>query len=672
MSDERRCTIYTVDIDTGGTYTDGLFSDGKKLACVKVDTTPHDITIAFSQCLEEGSKKLGFKNITNFLDQVDIIRWSSTIASNILTEKAGPRLGLFTVKGSEDSLYSPTTPDPAIGFLIDRTNIIGLSQPVDITEVLKEIKSLLERGVRRICICLKGSFYDNRDELQIKNMIAEQYSEHYLGSIPVLTGEEIRKHPDDMTRTHAALLNAYVHGPMAASLFKLEDELREKGYFLPLLIGHIDGGVARVSKTTPLNTIESGPIFGTHGGAYFAKIYNLKKVVTLDVGGTTSKIGLVLDSRPVTSTPKAIFGIPMNIPLIDLNSLALGGGTIIRVGSDPKIKLGPKSMGSYPGPACYDLGGTEATLTDALLVLKYLDPDYYAGGTRKLKVTKAEQVIQDRVANPLGTDLVKAAYEIMDEALRVVADEIKKLIERTRIDPKEFVLFTFGGNGGILGCNIAEKIGVNQVYIFSIGSVFSAFGASTADISHTYEYAPFVSLEDFKGLRKIVSQLRSEALRDMTGEGLDLAKVEIGLDLEISDGDNPSIPIDSHYLGFDSQGDVELIKELFGQKAPPDYGRGKLVVELLRLTARYPAPSYELAVFPMERPDSESAVKGKREIFGSDGLVLVNIYDWNLLKSGNVVTGPAIIEATDTTYLVPMSWELKVDKYKNGLIERTG
>ncbi len=662
--------MYTVDIDTGGTYTDGLFSGEKKLTWVKVDTTPHDLTIAFSQCLEEGSQKLGFKNITDFLDQVDIIRWSSTVASNVLAEKTGPRLGLFVVKGSEDSLYSSTVPNPSIGFLIDRANIIGLSQPVDTTELLKELKGLLEQGVRRMCICLKGSFYDNRDELQIKNIITEQYSEHYLGSVPVLTGEEICKHPDDMTRTHMALLNAYVHGPMASSLFKQEDELREKGYILPLLIGHIDGGVARVSKTTPLHTIEAGPIFGIHGAAYFARMYNLKKVITLDVGGTTSKIGLIIDGRPVTSTANAIFNIPLNIPLITLNSLALGGGTIARAGSASKIKLGPKSMGSYPGPACYDLGGTEATLTDALLILKYFDPDYYAGGTRKLNVTKATQVIQDRVAKPLGTDLVKAAYGIMDEALRLIADEIKKLIEKTRTDPKEFALFAFGGNGGIFGCNIAEKIGANQVYIFSVGPVFSAFGASTADISHTYEYAPFVSLEDFKGLRKIVSQLRDEALRDMKGEGLELAKVKISLDLEISAGENPPVLVESHYLDFDSEDDVEIVRGLFTKKALFDCGRDKLVVELLRLRAHYPSPGYEPAVFQIEGPGSEGTIKHQRDIFWADRLLSTNVYDWDLLKSGNIVSGPAIIEATDTTHLVPIGWELKVDKYKNGLIKR--
>jgi N-methylhydantoinase A/oxoprolinase/acetone carboxylase beta subunit len=666
--------MYTVDIDTGGTFTDGFFSDGKRLTWVKVDTTEHDLTIAFNNCLEEGSKELGFENVTDFLDQVDIIRWSSTIASNVLAQKTGPRLGLFVLKGNEDTLYSSTNNDPAIGFLIERANVIGLSQPINTSEVLREVKAHLERGVRRICLSLKGSFYDNKDELQVRKIVEDQYPEHYLGSIPVLAGEDICKHPDDMTRTHAALLNAYVHGPMAVSLFKLEDELRERDYIRPLLIGHISGGVARVSKTTPINTIESGPIFGIHGGAYFAEVYKLKKVISLDVGGTTSKIGLVLDGKPASSSSNAIFNIPVNIPLIDLQSVASGGGTVARVGdgSDSRIKFGPKSMGSYPGPACYDLGGSEATLTDALLVLGYYDPDYYAGGTRRLNIAKAESAIQERVQKPLDTGLNEAAYGILDQALNMIVDKAKTLFKRKAIDPKGFTLFAFGGNGGVLGCSVAERIGIDRVYVFSVGSIFSAFGSSTADISHDYEYAPFVSLQDVGKLQRIFSDLRDEALKDMKGEGLDLAKVEISLDLAISDGQNPSTPIEAGHVGSVTKEEVERIGELFDKIAPRDHGRVKRVVELLRLKARYPAPRHKPAVFRGNKPDSDGSIKGERKVFWKDKPVSTSIYDWNLLKSGNIVKGPAVIEAKDSSYMLPTGWTLKVDKYKNGLITRKG
>jgi len=664
--------MFTVDIDTGGTFTDGLFSDGKRVVWTKVDTTEHDLTIAFNNCLQLGSQKLGFDNVSEFLEAVDMIRWSSTIASNVLAQRNGPRLGLFVVSGHEDTLYSSMNPDPSIGFLIERSNIIGLSQPVSIDEVQKEVKALLERGVRRICVSFKDSFYDNEEEQLIKKTIAEQYPEHYLSSIPVLTGEEICKHPDDSTRTRAALLNAYVHGPMASSLFTLEDDLRNNYYLRPLLIGHINGGVAKVSKTTPINTVESGAIFGIHGGAYFANVYGLGKVMTLDVGGTTTKIGLISDGKPVTSHTNDIFGIPLKLPLMDLHSIALGGGTVARArtGSDTTIELGPKSMGSYPGPACYDLGGTEATLTDALLALKYFDPDYFAGGTRKLNVAKAEEAIRVQVANSTGANLSAAASRIMNQAITMIAENIGEVCDKKEIDPKDFSLFAFGGNGGILGCYVAERIGINRVYIFSVSAVFSAFGSSTADISHTYEHAPFTPLENFNKLKEIVSGLQEEALRDMKGEGLDLDEVQLGLTFEISDGENSPFPVETAYLEFDSVNNVKQVRDLFDKVAPQGYARDKLMVELVTLKAWCTTSRYEPPVFEIENSDSTGAVKGEREIIWNGDSALTPIYDWNLLKSGNVLAGPAIVESNDISYLVPIGWTMTVDQYKNALIDR--
>ncbi len=660
---------YTIDLDTGGTCTDGLFSDGKNLTWVKVDTTPHDLTIAFKQCLEEGCRKLGFGNTTELLDEVDIIRWSTTVASNVIAERTGPKLGLFVTRGHEDDLYS-TSCSPAIGYLVDRINIAGLPQPIDVGDFLRELKELLAKGVRRIVICLKGSFYDNKDEILLKDIIAEQYPEHYLGSVPILTGDDICKHPDDATRAHAALLNAYVHGPMATALFKEEDELREMGYMKPLLVGHGDGGVARVSKTKPIDTIESGPIFGIHGSAYFTKAYKLDKVVTLDVGGTTSKIGWIIDGRPVTSTENAVFGIPLKIPLVSLRSIALGGGTVANIDQNQKIRLGPKSMGAYPGPASYDLGGTEGTLTDAFVTLGYLDPNYFAGGTKKLNVERAKAAIQERIVSPLRIDLEKAAHGIADEALDMVADEIKKGMGELKIDSRGGVLFAFGGNGAIFGCNVAERIGVDRVYTFSIGSVFSTFGSSISDISHSYEYALFSPLEEYKVLHEIIKKLRSQVSRDMEGEGLDITKLEFGLNFQISDRKNPPIAIESEYLQFNSQDHSHRIKKLFDSKAPSNYSRENLTVELLKLKGKYPIPTPELTSFPVANPDPKGALKGKRKVYWKEGFSATNIYNWDLLNAGNVVEGPAIIESAYTTYLIPTNWRLKVDKYKNGVIEK--
>jgi N-methylhydantoinase A/oxoprolinase/acetone carboxylase beta subunit len=668
---KRRCGEmgYTIDVDTGGTCTDGLFSDGKNLTWVKVDTTANDLTTAFNKCLDEGTKKLGFSNVSEFLDQVHTIRWSSTIASNVIAEKAGPKLGLFVSKGCGESLYGEATTSPAIGYLVDRSNIAELAQPVNPNELLKGLKEILAKGIRRIVISLKGSFYDNTDELQVKDVIAEQYPEHYLGSVPILSGEDICKHPDDMTRTHAALLNAYVHGPMATSLFKEEDYLREKGYLKPLLIGHIDGGVTRVSKTKPIDTIESGPIFGVYGSGHFARIYGLQKVLTLDVGGTTSKIGWLHAGKPIISTENKIFGIPIKLPLINLTSIALGGGTVAHIDKEGKLALGPKSMGAFPGPAAYDLGGTEATLTDAFTILGYLNPKYFAGGTKKLNVAKAEGIIQQRVAGTMGSDLAQASIKIALEAFNLLSREIKRA-SRSVGNIADYVLFAFGGNGGVFACNVAEELGIDKVYIFSMGSVLSALGSSIADISHSYEFSPSIFVDRYQDIHKIVGQLREQALRDMEGEGLNLNNVTVDLSFQVSDGRHSPITVESRYLDFDNIGDSKAIKMVFNEKAPSGHSREKPIIELIKLTAKHPSPTPELARFPKGKPDSSVAIKEKRDAVWMTGRAVTNVYDWDLLQTGNIVNGPAIIESYFTNYLIPPSWQLAVDEYKNGVLER--
>ncbi|MCZ7664773.1 MAG: hypothetical protein M5U22_18450 [Thermoleophilia bacterium] len=370
---------FTVDIDTGGTFTDGLFGDGTSSRRAKVDTTPHDLTISLFNCLYAGAVAFGLANVKDLLRGCDIVRWTNTIATNVVAERKGPRVGLFVTQGHERSLYSGNGESPAIGHVVGAENIVGVSQPVDVEDLLVRLKSLLDQGVRRICISLKDGLENSADEAAVKRVFEDQYPDHYLGTIPLLMGSDISKHPDDMTRTHMALLNAYVHGPMAQAMFKAEDDLRHEGFIKPLLVGHINGGVTRVAKTKPVDTIESGPIFGIHAAAYFAEKYGLPRVVTLDVGGTTAKVGLVQDGRPALTRPADVLGIPLNQPMLSLKSISLGGGTVARVaGGD--LTLGPDSMGAYPGPACYDLGGTEATVTDAYLVSGFLDPDYFAGG----------------------------------------------------------------------------------------------------------------------------------------------------------------------------------------------------------------------------------------------------------------------------------------------------
>ncbi|WP_300458802.1 hydantoinase/oxoprolinase family protein [Desulfobacula sp.] len=657
---------YTIDIDTGGTFTDGLFTDGKVIKKVKVDSTPHDLTVSWYKCIEEGTKAFGFTKVEDFLEQVEIIRWSNTFASNVVAERKGPKLGMFVTNGHQKDLYTQESDNPVFGHLIDENDVVGIEYPFTKKELLFQVKAMLEKGVRRVCVSLKDGLKHSKQEDDFKEIFEGQYPDHYLGNVPLLSAKELCKHPDDMTRTNYALLNAYVHGPMATAMFKAEDMLREKEYKRPLLLGKIDGGVAKVPKTKPVDTIESGPIFGLHAGKYWADVYQLPNVFAFDVGGTTSKFGTIENGRlGVTNAPN-VFGIPLKQQMADLRSIALGGGTIAKVVNE-KLRLGPESMGAYPGPACYDLGGTEPTLTDALLIKGIFDIDYFAGGTKTIDLMRAQKIIAEKIAEPLGISLILAAERIVDLATDMLADVIKSLIQTTGKSANDFSLFGYGGNGAILSCEVAEKVGMKTVYMFDLGSVFSCVGSSVADISHTYEYAPYLWSSEKEAIIKQLTSMGAESARDMTGEGFPVEKVDAVLDLTVRRSDNDqekeTIQLQSSCNLSEFSADPLLTACL--AKGPDS-----CFLELLKLQVMTPALKVQLKSKPHQGKDSSSALKSERKVYSKDINEVSKIYQWEDLTVGNLIKGRAIIEGTDTTYFVPENWHLQVDGYNNAVIKR--
>ncbi|MGH9037991.1 MAG: hydantoinase/oxoprolinase family protein, partial [Acidimicrobiia bacterium] len=481
--------MYTVDIDTGGTMTDGLVAGGSELTAIKVDTTPHDYTVSFRQVLVEAARAFGHgDDVAGFLDEVSFIRWSSTITSNALGEGKGAKVGLLVREGHQDDLYGEGR-SPVLGSLVAEHNVIGLPAGAGTAEVLGAVKKLFEDGVRRICVSLDGAFPDNSEERSVRDMVEGQYPDHYLGAVPVLLGSEMAQVHDDATRTHASLINAFTHTRLATSLFQAEDMLQyDDGWDRPLLVGHINGGVARVGKTKALDTIESGPVFGTHASAYQARRYGLADVVCLDVGGTTAKASMVVDGEPLFTRDGDIFGIPVRAPLPLLRSAVLGGGSVAWADEGGgTIRLGPESMGAAPGPACYGLGGTEATLTDAFLLLGYLDPQRFLGGRRTLDAARSEEALTRAVASSLGVDVDEAARRVADTAVGIVADLVAGTLDKAGLSATDVTLFAYGGNGALFAAPVAERLGIPTARVFGLGPVFAAFGSSVSDVVHVYE-----------------------------------------------------------------------------------------------------------------------------------------------------------------------------------------
>jgi N-methylhydantoinase A/oxoprolinase/acetone carboxylase beta subunit len=656
--------MFTVDIDTGGTMTDALVSDGVKRHAFKVDTTPHDYTVSFLACLQEATRELDYASVDAFLQDVSLIRWSSTITTNVLGERRGSKVGLLVSAGQEERLYGKTR-SMAIGELVAEDAVIGLSRDPDASEVLAGVKRLLEAGVRRICVCLENAFPDNGAERAIKAVIEDQYPDHIIGAVPVLLGSEMAPLRHDQTRVHYSLMNAYTHAQLANSLFKAEDLLRDgHGWRGTLLIGHTSGGVARIGKTKAVDTIESGPVFGTFGGAYMARTYGFKDAVCFDVGGTTTKASVVRDGQPVFQRGGELMEVPVRTAFAMLRSAVVGGGSVARV-KDGAVVLGPDSMGAAPGPACYGLGGDRATLTDALLVLGYLDPSNFLGGRRELKVQLARDVIEREIARPLGVSVDVAALAVRDEAIAMMADLVAGILEEGRVDGSQTPLFAFGGNGPMFAAFVAERLNLPSAYAFHLGPVFSTFGSAISDVVHAYERGVELrwSRQAAASLQPLVEELLTEAERDLRGEGFDPAAATYTWELDLGASEDEVSTVRVPQVHAQARGALDALDDAVARA-----GKGGEGVLALRLLTRFPVGSHGVT----RREDRVAALPAStRDVrFDAGARQAVAVHRWEGMNPGDVVDGPAVINGATLTCPVPPAWRLTVDEYGNARLQR--
>ena len=653
--------MLTIDIDTGGTMTDALITDGNVRHSIKVDTTPHDYTVSFRECLKEAARLYEAPDVDSFLQTVGLIRWSSTITTNVLAERRGAKVGLLVSQGQEEALYGDGR-SAIIDELVSADSVLGLPSQPQSKDILLGVKQLLESGVRRICVALGDSFPDNASEMAIKRVIETQYPDHIIGSVPVLLGSDMAQIGHDQTRAHYSAMNAYTHTHLATSLFKAEDLLRdEHGWNRALLIGQTNGGVARIGKTKAVDTIESGPVFGTFGGAFVAREYGLQNVVCFDVGGTTTKCSIVRDGEPVFQRGGMLMEIPVKTSFAMLRSAALGGGSIARV-KDGRITLGPDSQGATPGPACYALGGREATVSDALLLLGYLDPDSFLGGRRSLSREHAEKAIRRRVADPLKISVEDAALMIRDEAVGMMTELISRTLGEAGLQASDVALFTFGGNGPMFGAFVAAQLEIDKVFAFDFGPVFGAFGSSVSDVTHSYERGIGLPLEDRHqdAMIRAASRLHEQALRDLAGEGFDPAKARYRYELEIGRGDQHSASARAEHAGAPNPTLFDALSREVGDAKDP--------VQLMRLQVSLAVDGNRLQKRESRR---ESARPGQREMkFNGYAAEMLPSHTWEQLNVGDEVKGPAMVNGATLTCPVPPGWSLIVDEFGNAAMMR--
>ena len=708
---------YTINIDIGGTFTDFFAENAEGARITKTPSTHYDLSVGFMKGIKDLSRKFDV-GLGEFLGNTDAVRYCTTVGTNALIERTGPKLGLITTAGFEDAIFLGRARSWADGGsaqenkdlsriqkpepLISQDMVVGIRERVDSfgnvisplrrEEVLEKLQTLVDRGAMGFVVCLLWSFVNPVHEQQVKEIIAEEFPEDYLGSMPVTLSSNVSPKSGEYTRFITTIVNAYIHGVMADELNKLGNELRDGGYEKPLVLVHNTGGVKKVSRTKAVLTHNAGPVAGLHGALTLGGLYGWKDIIFTDMGGTSFDIGVITDGRLQTyDFIPVIDRWRTNIPAIEVKSIGAGGGSVAWVNTlmGNALEVGPQSAGSMPGPACYDQGGTEPTVTDADLVLGYLNPENYLGGRMLLDEDLSKETIKEKVADPLGIDVVEAAIRIRKLVDARMGQEVFNEVALKGHDPRDFVLFACGGAGATHACGFAPYLQVKKVIVSPYSPVFGAFGASTVKSQQVWEKSRTMKIfqwatqsysEDVDIFNEIVNELKDLAVRDLKLEGYEESQIHFRLELEMRYGMQYNLTkVESPHLNIERPEDFRDICDKFTEQYSAIYSpeatfpRGGINVECFFLTAYVDSAAYQ--AFSRDQagqtPD-ESARLEPRDAYWSDkgGFVETPVFDFDALMPGNVIDGPALIEARDTTYVLEPGWQFMMDRYGNGILER--
>jgi N-methylhydantoinase A/acetophenone carboxylase len=674
----------TVDVDIGGTFTDGFITRDGEIISVKVDSTPHDLTECFVACLEAGAQALGL-TLKGILPQTSVIRFSTTFTTNTLIEHRGPPLGLLVTETYEQSLYNPTGKNSAFASILASEMVRGIpvqvsssgqvDGEVDSDHVRKVVTELLDLGARSLVVSIKGAHLNPDPEQMIRQIVRTKYPRHYLGAIPILIATEISKSRDDEVRTHSGLMSAYCHHGLARHLYKAEEEIRRRGYIKPLLVVHSNGSTARIAKTVALHCYNSGPAAGSFGCREASQDLGVDPALAMDIGGTSTDLSVIRDATLGMQETVELDGLTIDMPAAEIMSIGGGGGSIARV-DNGAIKVGPESAGALPGPMCYGLGGDKPTVTDANLLLGYLNPQNFAGGRRSLDPARAKSGIKDQIADPLGISETQAARQIRDTIDASISEQLRRYASSKGIAVDQAVLFAFGGGGPTQAAAIADLLEIPRVYCFKVSPVFSAYGSSLMDVSHFYQRSVNFALGKTNGtvdLGAIVADMKHEAQRDMLGEGFNPNDVSYSIEGGVSLIKDPRHRV---FIEVNAAADTFQCAEL-GELACRELSAKGISVTLdnlvwdtvrLRATAAVSHPALPQPDF-RENQSAAQPASTQRQVFVDDDFKQVPVYTATEISPGEFVTGPAVIEDEYTTIIVSHRRRATMDTAHNIVME---
>jgi N-methylhydantoinase A len=668
---------YIVATDVGGTCTDTVvIAAGEPFHIGKSLSTPPNFADGVIDSIAVAADAMG-TTVEKLFSESHLFVHGSTVVDNTVLAGGGAKTGLITTAGFEDTLLvtrgaygrwgglpeervkhpvatdraDPLVPMERIRGVRERVDYKGaVVRPLDEAEAERAIRSLIEEeGVEAIAVSLLWSFYNPAHEQAIKAIVQRISPETY-----VTLSSEIAPVPGEFERTSTTVINAYAGRMSKAYINNLEQQLAERGYDGQIMVMQGYGGLLPAAEAAEraVGMIECGPAAGVIGARYLGGLMGQGNIIAADMGGTTFKVGVIQDGEIEYAREPMVARFHYVAPKIEVVSIGAGGGSIVSLEPGTNApKVGPRSAGANPGPICYAQGGSEVTLTDVMTLIGYMDPDIFLGGQMRLDIDAARSAFEAQISGPLGMSVEEAAFGIFRVAAAQIADLIHEITVERGLDPRDFELHAFGGSCPLLCGVFGRELSVQRIVIPYTASVNCAFGLVSADIVHEYTLTKTLSAPSpAEEINAIYAPLLAQAKDQLAREGFAEEQMEFGYAVDLRYG------LQVHEVTTTVSGPtpfteatVQQLMNDFEALYERKYGKGSayrgagMEMTQFRLSGRGKLDRPDVPRETLDGPDSSAAVTGKRDIFVEplNAFAPADIYDFNKLRPGNQVPGPA-------------------------------
>ncbi len=688
---------WRIGIDIGGTFTDFVALDTAtgRLVTAKELTTPANPALA----VLTGIGKLQASGGVRLADTVDIVH-GTTLATNAIVERKGARTALITTQGFRDVLEigrerrydiydlmfrmpAPLVPRELRWEVRERIDVDGVVvEPLDEGAIGALAQRIVDEGIESLAIALLCSFRNGEHERRLRESIQAR-----CPALPISISVDVDPQVREYDRTSTTVVNAYVQPIVKRYLLSLGDDLRKMGYGGELHIMLSSGGVisSRTASEFPSRIIESGPAGGVAAASYYSRLCGIPNVIAFDMGGTTAKICLIEDGLPTKVTETEVgrvqwhkhgSGFPLRVPMIEMIEIGTGGGSVARVNALGLLDVGPESAGAAPGPACYGLGGTRPTVTDANLILGYLDAGYFLGGEMALDRALAERAIRHDVGVPLGMSLEAAAFGIHEIATESMANAARLHAVSKGRDPAAYALLASGGAAASHAHRLAAKLGISRVICPASAGVLSSLGFLLAPVSYEIAQGRRSRLAEvpWASIRSMYAEMRTQVAQFLQDASVAAASMRFELSALMSyEGQGYEVEVPVPRAAIDD-GDLDAIRAVFEARYRSLYGAlntgfdAQVLSWKLRGSGPLPDVRIDAAhVGALQRPRA----KGMRQVYAGTGERYEPwpVYDRYALAPDTQLTGPAVIEERESTVVVPAGARVRIDEHLSLIVD---